>query len=288
MPATLGNGLDASTGSDAQRKAGAALVAAVLVTRSSASMSTIGTETRTTTTPTTSSHSASAAIFLVATTATLTTTPCHRPSRDVRHPQNRATPAHLESQRPMPMDVDEDDLIGKPSDKVPKQDPTDDDCMGKRTEDGQFVGYCRSTPGRGTDHVGEGRCKHHGGCNDGDNGQGAPEGEANGSYEHGAYTDHIISDLSDREERAFESLVDSLQDEDDDEQPTDVIREQAVEAYLKYKRSGDARFLREYRQLLSEFNIVDNTDHTEVDANISADEAYAELVGAASQETTDE
>jgi len=105
------------------------------------------------------------------------------------------------------MDVNEDELIGTPSKGVPTLEPTDEDCLGKRTEkrddETVFVGFCRSTPGRGTDHVGEGRCKHHGGCNGGDNGQGAPEGNDNAdgndggasedntnAVKHGAYADH--------------------------------------------------------------------------------------------------
>jgi len=105
------------------------------------------------------------------------------------------------------MDVNEDELIGTPSKGVPTLEPTDEDCLGKRTEKPDdetiFIGFCRSTPGRGTDHVGEGRCKHHGGCNGGDNGQGAPEGNDNAdgndggasedntnAVKHGAYADH--------------------------------------------------------------------------------------------------
>lgn len=76
-----------------------------------------------------------------------------------------------------PMDVDE--LLGEPLSEVPKKDPDDENCNGKRKEkqDDEYVfaGYCASWPGRGTDHVGEGRCKNHGG-NNGDNAPPAPEG----------------------------------------------------------------------------------------------------------------
>ncbi|MFC6975805.1 hypothetical protein ACFQL1_15835 [Halomicroarcula sp. GCM10025709] len=84
------------------------------------------------------------------------------------------------------MDVNEEDLIGEPLDEVPQQQPSDEHCLGRRSEkrDGEsvFVAYCRSTPGRGTDHVGEGRCKHHGGNagSGGDReGSGAPEDNGN-------------------------------------------------------------------------------------------------------------
>lgn len=54
-----------------------------------------------------------------------------------------------------------------------------------RTEDDEVVfgGYCKAWPGKGTDHLGEGRCSSHGGeVGDG----GAPEGNQNAT-QHGAY-----------------------------------------------------------------------------------------------------
>lgn len=78
------------------------------------------------------------------------------------------------------MDVEE--LIGSQSSEVPTRDPTDTDCMGMRVDNqtSEFKGYCRATPGRGTDHVGEGRCSHHGGNNGGAReGAGAPEDNGN-------------------------------------------------------------------------------------------------------------
>ncbi|WP_459191837.1 hypothetical protein [Halosimplex sp. J119] len=94
------------------------------------------------------------------------------------------------------MDVDEDELIGKPLDEVPEQDPTDESCMGRRwgKQDGKkvFRGYCGAWPGKGTDHVGEGRCDRHGGAG-GSGGEredaGAPEDNTN-AVTHGAYADH--------------------------------------------------------------------------------------------------
>lgn len=88
------------------------------------------------------------------------------------------------------MDVNEDTLVGNPPSEVPKQEPTDEDCLGKRVnkQTGEFQGYCRATPGRGTDHVGEGRCKHHGGTNSGENGQGGTENNGNAET-HGLTSD---------------------------------------------------------------------------------------------------
>lgn len=93
------------------------------------------------------------------------------------------------------MNVNEDELVGEPIDQVPQHEPTDESCMGRRweKEDGQqiFQGYCGAWPGKGTDHVGEGRCSKHGGAG-GSGGQrehsGAPEDNTN-AVTHGAYAD---------------------------------------------------------------------------------------------------
>lgn len=128
------------------------------------------------------------------------------------------------------MNVNEDDLIGKPSDEVPTQDPTEDACMGKRVEkrDGEtiFVGYCGAWPGKGTDHVGEGRCSRHGGSagapegNDnaeGNDGGAAPEDNTN-AVKHGAYADEnrfyqqVLDDvLRDLVDSIFEDYVEKYE-----------------------------------------------------------------------------
>lgn len=149
----------------------------------------------------------------------------------------------------MPMDVNEDELIGRRADDVPKQDPTEKDCMGKRTErrDGEsvFAGYCRSWPGRGTDHVGEGRCTNHGGHNSGENGQGAKDGNDN-AVTHGAFREHMTSHLTEGEQEAFDEAYDLL---DDPEGAQDVARAAADLCLLQFRRSGDERFLRRYESL---------------------------------------
>lgn len=126
------------------------------------------------------------------------------------------------------------------------QDPLPDRC-GAKCKSG---GYCTNYPVNGSE-----RCRMHGGTADN-------TGKNNGNYKHGAFSEHLQSDLSERETEAFEDLADSLGDQ---EAAQDVVRELAAEALLKYKRSNDARFLREARQLLSEFNIADATDHVDVD-----------------------
>jgi len=96
------------------------------------------------------------------------------------------------------MNVDESEYIGRPIDKVPSQDPTDEVCMGRKTRkrDGEVVrdddgialfgGYCQAWPGKGTDHVGAGRCKFHAGS--------SPTGEDNPAFEHGLFSDYLSED----------------------------------------------------------------------------------------------
>lgn len=116
-------------------------------------------------------------------------------------------------------------------------------------------GYCENYPLEGAE-----RCRMHGGQ--------SPSGPENGNYKHGAFSKHLESDLTEQEREALGDLADAL---GDPEEAVDLVREQAAEAYLKYKRSGDERFLREYRQLLSTFNIVDAPDQVEVEHSGSID-----------------
>lgn len=115
---------------------------------------------------------------------------------------------------------------------------------------------CGHPSGWGTDSD-TGPCKFHGGTQ--------PTGKDSPNYKHGAFSKHFKSDLTEKEEDAYDDLVDVL---GDSEQAGDVVQELAGEAILKYKRSGDPRFLREARQLLSEFNVVDSTDHVELGGEI--------------------
>lgn len=80
------------------------------------------------------------------------------------------------------------------AERPPKKEP-DEECNGRRFDNGTFIGYCNRTAGWGTDHVHEGRCKTHGGNGGapkgnsnaaGNPGGGAPLGNSN-AMEHGLY-----------------------------------------------------------------------------------------------------
>jgi len=164
------------------------------------------------------------------------------------------------------MDVNEDQLIGEPSEAVPKQGPTDDACMGKRVEkqeDGDtiFVGYCRAWPGKGTGHVGEGRCSRHGGGagapegNDnatGNGGGGAPE-ENDNAVTHAAFRENFTDTLTESGEQLVEQAEELLNDPLDAQQ---VGRTAAGLALEKFRRTGSERFLRRFESICDTFGLA--------------------------------
>lgn len=162
-------------------------------------------------------------------------------------------------------DVDEDELIGQLSDDIPKIAP-DAKCRGKRTEkrdgDSVFVGYCGSAAGKETDHLGEGRCKFHGGNNSGANGQGASEGNDN-AVDHGGYRKHFTRHLTDGEQEAFDEARRALGDPKDAKQ---VAQTAASLCLIQYDRTGDERFMRRYESICDKAGIFPNE---EIDVNHS-------------------
>jgi hypothetical protein len=87
------------------------------------------------------------------------------------------------------------------------------------------------------------------------------DGENNANFKHGAFSKHLRSDLTDSELDAIDDMVDAFENP---EKAREEIAEQAAEAWLKYKRSADTRFLREYRQLAETFNLAPNEDQLDV------------------------
>lgn len=92
-----------------------------------------------------------------------------------------------------------------------------------------------------------------------------PTGEDAPSYKHGAYStfqEFQRENLTDREQAAIDAI--DFEDHDQDF-AADVVRE----AYAKYLRTGDDRFLREARQWAKEFGVIDRpADQLEVSADV--------------------
>lgn len=126
--------------------------------------------------------------------------------------------------------------------------------------------FCLLRAGWGVDDTSEGRCKHHLGAVD-------LRGENNPNYKHGAYSEFLRRDLTDGEADALEGMVEAFADP---ERAIDLIKDQAAEAYIKYKRSGDERFLREYRQLVDTFNLAPNEQRLAVDADVTQEKTLSE------------
>jgi len=125
---------------------------------------------------------------------------------------------------------------------------------GAQTRDG---GECKRRAGWGTDHVGEGRCKQHGGKDR--NKGGGPEGEDNGAFEHGGFSE----DTDDTEIiQAFQDINTGNLDP--------VWLQLAGEAYANYRRSQDSRHLKECRMCLE--NAGEGDDSVKLgDIGITAD-----------------
>lgn len=137
---------------------------------------------------------------------------------------------------------------------------------------------CELAEGWGTDND-TGPCKFHGGAADN-------RGKKNGNYKHGAFSDHLRSDLTESELDAIDDMVGAF---DDPEQARELIAEQAAEAWLKYKRSADTRFLREYRQLAETFNLAPNEDVKELRGEDGGPiDVKSEVVTVIAEEGTDE
>ncbi|UHQ96479.1 hypothetical protein [Natrinema halophilum] len=132
------------------------------------------------------------------------------------------------------------------------------------------VPYCTLAAGWGVDEKSEGTCSHHLGAVDN-------RGENNGNYEHGAYSEFQDfmkeSTLSEKEQAAMEAL--DLEDHGQDF-AADVVRQ----AYLKYLRTHDDRFLREARQWASEFGVIEKpADKLEATVDANVDQTTTQELG---------
>lgn len=160
-------------------------------------------------------------------------------------------------------DVDEEALIGSPTADVPTVDP-DDRCRGKKTtkRNGEtvFGGYCGAWAGKGTDHLGDGRCKHHAGSSTGPTSEEGKETSSKNAVTHGAYAESFLEYLTDEEIERIEQAQELL---DTPEGAQDHARLMAALAVEQYRRSQDERFLRRYEAICDKAGIfpAEEIDH---------------------------
>lgn len=108
-------------------------------------------------------------------------------------------------------------------------------------------------------------------------------GEDNPAYEHGAYSEHLRHDLTDSEVEMLDGIVEAF---GDPESATELMKHQAAEAYVKFKRSGDQRFLREYRQLVETFNLAPNEERVALSGDVEHSVELDSETAAAIREAT--
>jgi tryptophan synthase beta subunit len=172
---------------------------------------------------------------------------------------------------------DVDDLVGDPAADVPKVRP-DERCRGKKTDRREdetvFAGYCGAWAGRGTDHVGEGRCKHHAGSSTGPTSEEGKETSSKNAVTHGAYAESFLEYLTDEEIERINQAQEIL---DTPEGAQDHARLMASLAVEQYRRSQDERFLRRYEALCDKAGIfpaeeIDHGGDVELTLSLSPEE----------------
>jgi len=118
---------------------------------------------------------------------------------------------------------------------------------------------CALKAGWGTDHVGVGACKLHGGN------AGAPEGNDNAvdvaAWAEDFYADFLTEAEKDRVMKSAEALGDEA-----------TAREQAAHAASvcleQFRRTGDERFMRRYESIADTFGLAP-ADEVTVDADVA-------------------
>jgi len=118
------------------------------------------------------------------------------------------------------------------------------------------VDYCMLTAGHGTKdpkRTGEPgvACTHHGGD--------SPRGEENGNFKTGAFSEYFTSHLTDTEQTAFDEARQALEDP---ESAQEIARHAATICLVKFRRSGDERFLRRFESICDKFAIAPEDELT--------------------------
>lgn len=107
---------------------------------------------------------------------------------------------------------------------------------------------CELPAGWGTDHPGEGACKHHGGAS-----SGAPEGNDNAVTVE-AWSENFVEDFL---TEAEQDLVDDARKLlDDDATAQELGSTAAAIALVQFRRTGDQRFLHRFESICDTFEIA--------------------------------
>lgn len=129
--------------------------------------------------------------------------------------------------------------------------------------------YCLLAAGWGEDR-GTGPCSKHPVT-------GEQWGESNPNFKTGATSEYFKSKLSERQQDVYDEVADALADP---ESAMDAIRHIATRMILVGEHSNDAAMVREGRQLLSEFGVVEvPADQLEVNADVDVDQTTTHELG---------
>lgn len=112
--------------------------------------------------------------------------------------------------------------------------------------------YCLLAAGWGVDDTSEGTCKHHLGAVDN-------RGENNPAFKHGAFARHFTSHLTDVEQDAFDEAREML---DSPESAQEIAKSAASICLVKFRRTGDERFLRRFESLCDKFGLAPHDELT--------------------------
>lgn len=131
--------------------------------------------------------------------------------------------------------------------------------------------YCLLPAGWGAgDERDEGPCSKH-------PVSGEQWGESNPNFKTGATSDYFKSKLSERQQDVYDEVADALADP---ESAMDAIRYMATQMMLVGEHANDAAMVREGRQLLSEFGVVEvPADRLELEADVDVEQTTTHELG---------
>jgi len=108
-----------------------------------------------------------------------------------------------------------------------------------------------------------GKCRYHGGS--------SLKGTEHPNFKHGKTSKYFKSKMSERQREVYEEMAEAL---DDTEDAKAILSQVAARLMVLGEHSTDSSMVREARQILSEFNIVDNTDSVEMNAQVESEREH--------------